>query len=102
MQRTIHPSAVDTHACFVLDVRRVADREASHEIVPGATWRDPEAIDSWIDTLPQDRDVVLYCVRGGSVSSSVVARLQGAGIKACFIEGGIEGYKAAGGNVEQR
>jgi rhodanese-related sulfurtransferase len=43
--------------------------------------------------------VVIYCARGGSVSNSVVDRLQAEGIKARFIEGGIEGYKAAGRKV---
>jgi rhodanese-related sulfurtransferase len=42
---------------------------------------------------------VVYCVRGGSVSNSVVDRLQAAGVKARYIEGGIEAYKAAGGKI---
>jgi len=42
---------------------------------------------------------VIYCVRGGAVSNSVVDRLQAAGVKARYIEGGIEAYKAAGGKV---
>jgi len=43
--------------------------------------------------------VVIYCVRGGSVSNAVVDRLQAAGVKARFVEGGLEAYKAAGGKV---
>jgi len=42
---------------------------------------------------------VVYCVRGGEVSNSVVDRLHAAGVKARFIEGGIEAYKAAGGKI---
>lgn len=42
---------------------------------------------------------MLYCVRGGSVSNSVVDALQAKGLNACFIEGGIEGWKAAGGET---
>ena len=38
-------------------------------------------------------------MRGGAVSNSVVDRLQAAGVKARYIEGGIEAYKAAGGKV---
>jgi len=80
-------------------VRRAADRDASPEQIPGAVWHDPEKIAKWIDTLPRDREIVLYCVRGGSVSNSVVDTLQAVGLNACFIEGGIEGWKAVGGEV---
>ena len=101
MERTIKPEDFKTLAdsAMVLDVRRKADIAASTDTVPGASWKDPEQIDQWIGTLPKDHDVVIYCVRGGGVSNSVVDRLQAEGIKARFIEGGIEGYKAAGGNV---
>ena len=43
--------------------------------------------------------MVLYCVRGGSVSNTVVDALQAKGVRARFIEGGIEGWKAAGGDT---
>lgn len=101
MQRTIKPEQFTTIAgqATVLDVRRRADIDASNEAIPGATWKDPEQIDQWLGALPKDRDVVIYCVRGGGVSNSVVDRLQAEGVQARFIEGGIEGYKAAGGNV---
>jgi rhodanese-related sulfurtransferase len=65
----------------------------------GATWKDPSQIADWADSLPKDQDIVLYCVRGGSVSNSVVDTLQAKGLKARFIEGGIEGWKASGGEV---
>jgi len=52
--------------------------------------------------VPRDRDVVIYCVRGGSVSNGVLDRLQAAGVKARYIEGGIEGWKTAGGEVTAR
>jgi len=80
-------------------VRREADYAASSETIPGALWKNPEKIDAWIGALPLTQDVVIYCVRGGGVSNSVVDRLQAAGVKARFIEGGIEAYKAAGGKV---
>jgi hypothetical protein len=37
--------------------------------MPGAEWRDPEKVDEWIKELPADKEVVLYCVRGGTVSN---------------------------------
>ena len=99
LPRTIAPAEVNPDAALVFDVRREADFAASNEIIPGAMWKNPDKIDAWIGALPLTLDVVVYCVRGGSVSNSVVGRLQAAGVKARFIEGGIEAYKAAGGKV---
>jgi rhodanese-related sulfurtransferase len=99
MERTIKPQDLNPAAAFLLDVRREADLAASNEALPGATWKNPEQIDTWIADIPRNADVVLYCVRGGGVSNGVVDRLQAAGVKARFIEGGIEAYKAAGGQV---
>ena len=99
MERTIQPQNVSPDTTLVFDVRREADYAASDEIIPGATWKNPEKIDIWVNALPRTLDVVIYCVRGGGVSNSVVDRLQAAGVKARFIEGGIEAYKAAGGKI---
>jgi rhodanese-related sulfurtransferase len=101
MERTIKPEILKTELAgkYILDVRRCADHAASTEQIAGANWHDPEKLTDWADSLPQDRDIVLYCVRGGGVSNSVVDALQAQGLKARFIEGGIEGWKAAGGEV---
>ena len=104
MQRTINSSELqkDLTDKFILDVRRANDLAASTEQLPGANWRDPEKLSDWATSLPHDKDIVLYCVRGGSVSNAVVDALQGKGLKARFIEGGIEGWKAAGGKTERK
>ena len=99
MERTVKPENLNPDDVLVLDVRREADYAASNETIPGAFWKNPEKIDAWLSALPKTQDVVIYCARGGSVSNSVVDRLQAEGIKARFIEGGIEGYKAAGREV---
>jgi len=101
MDRTLSPATLKTELAdnLILDVRRATDRDASTEQLPGANWKDPEKLADWADGLPKDQDIVLYCVRGGSVSNSVVGALQAKGLKARFIEGGIEGWKAAGGEV---
>ena len=97
--RTVKPADLDPDATLVFDVRREADYLASRETIPGAMWKNPEKIDSWVNALPRTIEVVIYCARGGGVSNSVVDRLQSEGVKARFIEGGIEAYKAAGGTV---
>jgi rhodanese-related sulfurtransferase len=99
LARTIKPAQLDPDAALVFDVRREADYAASNETIPGAVWKNPDKIDAWIGAVPLTLDVVIYCVRGGAVSNSVVDRLQAAGVKARFIEGGLEAYKAAGGKV---
>ncbi len=99
LARTIKPAQLDPDTTLVFDVRREADYAASNEAIPGALWKNPDKIDAWIGAVPRTLDVAIYCVRGGSVSNSVVDRLQAAGVKARFIEGGIEAYKAAGGKV---
>lgn len=101
MERTINPEILKSELAgkYLLDVRRVDDMATSSEQLAGANWKDPTQIAEWTASLPKDQDIVLYCVRGGGVSNSVVDALQAQGLKARFIEGGIEGWKAAGGEV---
>jgi rhodanese-related sulfurtransferase len=104
MNRTIKPEQLKNQISskIILDVRRESDLATSTEKLANAQWKNPEQIAVWADKLPKDKEIVLYCVRGGSVSNSVVDALQAKGLKACFIEGGIEGWKAAGGAVIAR
>jgi rhodanese-related sulfurtransferase len=104
MERTIKPESLKAELAgkHLIDVRRKADLDASSEALPGASWHDPEQLEQWAGSLSNEQDIVLYCVRGGSVSNGVVDALQAKGLKARFIEGGIEGWKAAGGKVLAR
>jgi rhodanese-related sulfurtransferase len=99
LTRSLPANAINPSAVYVLDVRREADYAASNESLPGAHWKNPEHLAEWTDSLPQDQAIVLYCVRGGAVSNSVVDALQAKGLQARYIDGGIEGWKAAGGEV---
>lgn len=101
MERTIKAQDLKSNlnSVTLIDVRRKADLDSDTSKLPGATWHDPEQIESWGAGLPKDKEVVLYCVRGGSVSNSVLDNLRGKGINARFIEGGIVGWKEAGGEV---
>lgn len=102
LPRTIQAAGLNPDSALIFDVRREADYAASNETLPGALWKNPDKIDAWIGALPLTQDVVIYCVRGGTVSNTVVDRLQAAGVKARFIEGGIEAYKAAGGKIARK
>jgi rhodanese-related sulfurtransferase len=106
MERTI--SAQDLKARLwhgidvtLVDARRAAAREADPRLIPGAVWRDPEQVAAWANELPRDRPVVVYCVHGQEVSAGVVERLRELGFDAALLEGGFEGWKAAGGQVAE-
>jgi rhodanese-related sulfurtransferase len=77
----------------LIDVRRKADFEKSPATIAGAVWKDPEKVAEWSQALPKDRDVVVYCVKGGSVSQSVANALRETHPAARFLEGGILGWE---------
>lgn len=85
----------------LIDVRRPGDRAADPEAIPGARWRDPEQVDQWLKELPQDKEVVIYCARGGSVSTSVLHKLRENNINVRYLEGGIAAWKQSGGATEK-
>src|SRR6266508_2276854 len=100
MERTIQPESLKKQLAarkdlVLLDVRRKADYDAGQEKLPGAEWRDPDKLDEWSAEHRGDKQVVVYCVRGGSVSNRVLDYLRGKNIQALLIEGGIEAWKAA-------
>jgi rhodanese-related sulfurtransferase len=80
----------------VFDVRRKYDYEAAPQTIGHAVWLDPEKADEWKDEIPRDRPVVVYCVKGGSVSQSVADRLQQSHPDVRFLEGGIKAWAELG------
>ncbi len=79
-------------AIYLLDVRRKQDYEAAPETIDPAKWVDPEKTDQWINSIPAGRDVVVYCVKGGSVSQSVADYLITRKYQARFLQGGIKAW----------
>jgi len=106
MSRTITPNdlipLVEKNTVTVLDVRRQNDYDADKVKLPGAEWKNPDQLADWSSKLPKEKEIVIYCARGGSVSNTVLDTLLGKGFKARFIEGGIEGWKGAGGVTEAK
>jgi rhodanese-related sulfurtransferase len=84
----------------LIDVRRKNDYEASPRKIAGATWRDPEKIEEWINDLPSESPAVIYCVKGGAVSQGVASRLQQEGHGVLFLEGGLKAWNESGGPIE--
>lgn len=80
----------------LFDVRRPADYDADSNIIPGAIRRDPDKVAEWAQEIQREQPVVIYCVRGGSVSRSVHDALRELGVLARFLEGGITAWRDAG------
>lgn len=93
------PFGVDRAAlppAAIVDVRRAAVFAQDSQLIPGATWQDPSAVGHWGQSLPRDKDVVVYCVYGHEVGRATAMRLRAQGVLAWFLRGGIDGWKAAG------
>ena len=84
----------------IVDVRRMTDRASDPSGIPGAEWKDPEKVAEWGKDLGKS-NIVVYCVRGGSVSRSVQEKLREQKIDVKFIEGGLEAWKKAGKTVQR-
>jgi Fe-Mn family superoxide dismutase len=86
----------DMKGATLLDVRRAGIFEQARTVIPGAVWRDPQAVETWSRDLPADESVVVYCVYGHEVGRSTAMRLRAAGLDARFLLGGIDGWQSAG------
>jgi rhodanese-related sulfurtransferase len=82
---------------LVIDVRRQPAFLGAPDMVRGALRRDPGKVDLWKDTLPAGREVVVYCVHGHEVSQNAAKALG-----ARFLEGGIEAWRTAGGELSRK
>ena len=94
MDAPITAAALRESDALVIDVRRSARFRESPYIIKGALRRDPDTVAEWKATLPAAASVVVYCVHGHEVSQGV-ARALGAR----YLEGGIEHWKEAGGEL---
>ena len=56
---------------------------------------DPEQVEAWAAQLPTDKPVVIYCVRGGSVSKAVHNSLSQKGFDVRYLEGGLAAWGSA-------
>ena len=105
--RTIDPRELAAilekgEAMALIDVRRKADYDADPQRIPHAVWKDPNLVGQWSDELPKDRKVIVYCVRGGSVSNTVLDHLIARKVKASYIRGGISAWKEQGGPLVKK
>ncbi len=88
-----------TPAPLLIDVRREPVFQSAPDRIAGALRRDPATVATWAEQLPVSARIVVYCVHGHEVSQNTAAVLRERGIPAQFLEGGIEAWRAAGGDL---
>jgi rhodanese-related sulfurtransferase len=89
----------------IVDVRKAAAFDTDPRMIAGAVRRLPDAVAAWRPGLMAGLKaglkphgaVVVYCAHGQEVSQGVAAALRDAGIDARYLEGGIDGWRTAGG-----
>jgi superoxide dismutase, Fe-Mn family len=89
-------AAAAPNAPLVIDVRRAGVYEKASTTLPGAGWKDPALVGTWAAHLPPGREVLVYCVYGHEVGRATALRLRAAGVKARYLEGGIDAWQSAG------
>ena len=82
---------------LLLDVCIAPDIKRRHDMLPGATLHNPDAIDRWAAELPRDRPIVTYCFFGFQISGDTVTELRRRGFNARSLQGGIGAWHAIGG-----
>ena len=88
-----------TPAPLVIDVRREAVFKTAPDLIAGAVRQDPATIGEWAGKIRNNALVVVYCVHGHEVSQNAAKVLRERGLNAKFLEGGIEAWRAAGGDL---
>ena len=107
MDASITPAALQqalrsSNPPLVVDVRKKPAFLAAPDMIRGALRRDPTETADWARTLPASSAVLVYCVHGHEVSQNTAKSLRQNGIQASFLEGGIEGWRAAGGELQSK
>jgi Fe-Mn family superoxide dismutase len=66
-------------------------------MLAGASTHAPAALPRWVEALPRDRPIVVYCICGFQVSGTAVIELRRRGYEARALAGGITAWHAIGG-----
>ena len=84
----------DASNLVLLDVRLLEDYQKNATLIPGASYQNPDQIQTWASALPEDSKVVVYCKAGRWVSQKAATYLSAQGIDTYSLEGGIEAWQA--------
>jgi rhodanese-related sulfurtransferase len=76
----------------VIDVRRNPSFAADTRMIVGAIRRNPDDIQTWCQSIPARRPVVVYCANGHEVSQGTASALRRGGLDGRYLEHGISGW----------
>ncbi len=80
----------------IFDVRKKPAFDRDPDTLPSAEWQIHDDVQSWSRDLPYKTLIVVYCVHGHEVSQNAARVLRNMGFDACYLKGGIDGWKQAG------
>jgi Fe-Mn family superoxide dismutase len=81
----------------LLDLCLPRDLPRRTDMLPGARMHNPAALPRWVEELPRDRPIAVYCICGFQVSGTAVTELRRRGYDARALAGGITAWHATGG-----
>ncbi len=87
----------DDRRPFLLDLCLSRDLPRRTDMLAGATMRAPAALPRWVEQLPRNRPIAVYCVCGFQISGTSVTELRRRGYDARAVVGGITAWHAIGG-----
>src|SRR5262249_10343935 len=87
----------DDRRRVLLDLCLPRDLPRRTDMLAGAAMHAPAALPRWIEELPRDRPIAVYCICGFQVSGTAVAELRRRGYNARALIGGITAWHAIGG-----
>jgi Fe-Mn family superoxide dismutase len=87
----------DARKPVLLDVCLPKDLPRRTDMLEGATMHAPGALSRWIDQLPRNQPIAVYCICGFQISGETVTELRRRGYDARALVGGITAWHAMGG-----
>jgi superoxide dismutase, Fe-Mn family len=81
----------------LLDLCQPRDLPRRTDMLAGATMHAPAALPQWVEELPRDRPIAVYCICGFQVSGNAVNELRKRRYNARALVGGITAWHAIGG-----
>jgi Fe-Mn family superoxide dismutase len=82
---------------LLLDVCLPKDLPRRTDMLAGAAMHAPASLPRWVEKLPRERPIAVYCICGFQVSGKTVAELRQRGYDARAVVGGITAWHAIGG-----
>ena len=87
----------DERRPILLDLCQPRDLPRRTDMLAGASMHTPAALSQWVEELPRDRPIAVYCICGFQVSGTAVTELRQRGYDARALAGGITAWDAIGG-----